>query len=75
MDETFRIRLLESNSDNRKSEIENRKWVGLFAIIVALTACGVRAEAQQQGKLPASVTWREPRLPGARSSWTHSGRS
>jgi len=42
-------------SDNRKSKtrgergrtIQNRKWAGLFAIIVALTVCGPRAEAQQ----------------------------
>jgi len=46
-------------SDNRKSKtrgergrtIQNRKWAGLFAIIVALTVCGPRAEAQQTGKI------------------------
>jgi putative ABC transport system substrate-binding protein len=37
----------KSLSDNRKSTIQNRKWAGLFAIVVLLTACGVRAEAQQ----------------------------
>ena len=34
-------------SDNRKSAIQNRKWAGLFAIVVAFTVCGARAEAQQ----------------------------
>jgi hypothetical protein len=44
---------------NRKSKtcpelcrrIQNRKWVGLFAIVVALTVCGARAEAQQSKKV------------------------
>ncbi len=31
--------------------IQNRKWAGLFAIVVALTVCGARAEAQQTGKV------------------------
>jgi len=39
-------------SDNRKSAIQNPKWVGLFAIVVALTVCGARAEAQQATKIP-----------------------
>src|SRR5678816_447808 len=34
-------------SDNRKSAIQNPKYVGLFAIAVALTMCGARVEAQQ----------------------------
>jgi putative tryptophan/tyrosine transport system substrate-binding protein len=32
------------------------KWVGLFAIIVALAICGARAEAQQQAKIP-KIGW------------------
>jgi putative tryptophan/tyrosine transport system substrate-binding protein len=40
---------------NRKSKIEKRsrrlKWARLFAIVVALTVCGARAEAQQPGKV------------------------
>jgi len=28
------------------------KWVGLFAIIVALTMCGAKGEAQQPAKIP-----------------------
>src|SRR6266545_732849 len=43
---------LNSCSDNRKSKIQNRKWVGLFAIVVALTVCGARATAQQPTKVP-----------------------
>jgi putative ABC transport system substrate-binding protein len=39
-------------SDNRKSKIQNRKWVGIIAIVVALTLCGVRVEAQQAKKIP-----------------------
>src|SRR6266403_1874980 len=39
------------HSDNRKSKIENRKWLGLFAIVVALMVCGARADAQQTGKI------------------------
>ena len=51
----------KSLSDNRKpvvsnvepSEIQNRKWAGLFAIVVvAFTVCGARAEAQQPTKVP-----------------------
>ena len=44
--------LLKSFSDNQKSAIQNRKWVGLFAVVVALTVCGARVEAQQPEKIP-----------------------
>jgi hypothetical protein len=52
-------RFLRFQSDNRKSKtctersrsIENRKWAGLFAIVVALTVGGARVEAQQTGKV------------------------
>jgi putative tryptophan/tyrosine transport system substrate-binding protein len=47
----LRIRFFGSQSGNRKSKIENRKWAGLFAIIVALTVCGVKAQAQQPAKV------------------------
>ena len=39
-------------SDNRKSAIQNRKWAGVFAIVVAFTVCGARAQAQQPTKIP-----------------------
>ena len=45
------MRSSNSPSDNRKSKIQNRKWAGLFAIVVALTVCGARAEAQQSKKV------------------------
>jgi putative ABC transport system substrate-binding protein len=54
-------------SDNRKSKIQNRKWVGLFAIVVALTVCGARVEAQQPSKIPRIGYVRvvgEPSIPG-----------
>jgi putative ABC transport system substrate-binding protein len=49
------VRWRDFLSDNRKSKtcpelcrrIQNRKWAGLFAIVVLLTAFGVRANAQQ----------------------------
>jgi putative ABC transport system substrate-binding protein len=40
-----------SHSDNLKSAIQNLKWAGLFAILLALAMCEVRAEAQQAGKI------------------------
>ena len=52
MHKTLLNLFLNSSSDNRKSKIKNRKWAGLFAIVVALTACGARAEAQQPKKVP-----------------------
>jgi putative ABC transport system substrate-binding protein len=53
MRKRFRNRFFRSESGNNlKSKIQNRKWVGLFAIVVALTVCGVRAEAQQPAKVP-----------------------
>ncbi len=45
-------RFLSFQYDNLKSKIENPKWVRLFAIIVAFTVCGARAEAQQPTKIP-----------------------
>jgi len=47
-----RLNHLLVSSDNRKSTIQNRKWVEPFAIIVALMVCGVRVEAQQPKKVP-----------------------
>src|SRR5215472_4950335 len=46
------IRWPDSFSNNRKSKIENRKWAGAFAIVVVLTVCGARTEAQQTIKVP-----------------------
>ena len=41
----------KSCSDNQKSKIQNPKWVGLFAIVVTLTVCRARVDAQQAGKI------------------------
>jgi putative ABC transport system substrate-binding protein len=51
MKRIFRRRFFASQSDNLKSKIQNRKWAGLFTIVVALTVCGARADAQQTGKV------------------------
>ena len=53
------VRFLGFQSDNRQSKtcpelcrrIQNLKWAGLFAIVVALTVCGARADAHQTGKV------------------------
>jgi len=71
MHETIRICFLGSYSDNLKSKtctelsrsIKNRKWLGLFAIVVALTVCGARAEAQQPKKIPR-IAILSPARPG-----------
>ena len=47
----IRIRSLDFRSGNPKSKIKNRKWVGLFAFVVALTILGVAAEAQKEAKV------------------------
>jgi putative tryptophan/tyrosine transport system substrate-binding protein len=53
MNKKFWNRSFESRlSSNLKSKIGNRKWAGLLAIVVALTVCGARAEAQQPKKIP-----------------------
>ena len=45
-------RPFQSHSDNRKSAIQNRKWAGLFAIVVALTVSGAVVSAQQPTQIP-----------------------
>jgi putative tryptophan/tyrosine transport system substrate-binding protein len=40
----------------RRRTVQNRKWVGIFAIVVALTVCGARAEAKQAEKV-AKMGW------------------
>ena len=52
MNKTLWNRLLDSCSDNRKSKIENPKWVGIFAIVLTFAMCGVAALAQQPAKIP-----------------------
>jgi putative tryptophan/tyrosine transport system substrate-binding protein len=47
----FSARISDSCSDNRKPKIQNRKWAGIFAIVLALTVCGARVESQQPKKV------------------------
>jgi putative ABC transport system substrate-binding protein len=52
MREAILIRLRHSPSDNRKSKIQNRKWLGLSVITSVLVAVGAVAQAQQPTKIP-----------------------
>ena len=46
------MRVLNFESDNPKSKIENPKWLGLSVIAFVLVVAGVVAEAQQLKKVP-----------------------
>jgi putative ABC transport system substrate-binding protein len=50
--EILRTQFLDSQSDNRKSKIQNRQWVGTIALVVTLVMCGAWADAQQPAKIP-----------------------
>jgi len=50
MDEKTWIRSSSFRSANRKSKIQNRKLVGIIALVVTFAMCGVAAQAQQQAK-------------------------
>ena len=68
MKRIFRLQLFVCPSDNRKSKtylfeklragsercrrIQNRKWVGIVALIIAFAMCGAVATAQQARKIP-----------------------
>jgi len=52
MEKTLWARVFNSDSDNRKSKIENLKWVGIVALVVTFAMCGVVATAQQPKKVP-----------------------
>ena len=52
MHNTLPKRFLNSCSDNRKSKIQNRKWVGLSIIAFVLVVAGAVAVAQQPKKIP-----------------------
>jgi hypothetical protein len=51
MHERMWIRSSKSPSDNRKSKIQNRKWVGIFAIAFTFTIGGAVVQAQQPKKI------------------------
>jgi putative ABC transport system substrate-binding protein len=67
MQKKFRARF-SFLSDNRKSKIQNRKWVGIFAIVLILVG-GVETRAQQQKKVPriGYLSALEPARESARS--------
>jgi hypothetical protein len=46
------LQVLNSCSGNRKSKIQNRKWLGLSVIAFVLVAAGAVAQAQQPKKVP-----------------------
>jgi len=52
MTEKSWLRILKSCSDNRKSKIQNPKWVGIFAIALTFAFGGAVATAQQPKKVP-----------------------
>ena len=59
MTKNFLARTFGLHSDNPKSKtcpelcrrIQNRKWAGLFAVVITLTVCEARAEAQPAKKI------------------------
>jgi putative ABC transport system substrate-binding protein len=56
MAKTLWTRLLNSDSDNLKSKIQNLKWGEIVTIAVTFAMCGAVAQAQQQAKIP-KVGW------------------
>jgi putative ABC transport system substrate-binding protein len=52
MEKKLGIRLLNSDSMNRKSKIQNRKLVGIAVFAFTLAMCGAVAQAQQPTKIP-----------------------
>src|SRR5258707_13954388 len=52
MEKMLWARVLNPDSDNWKSKIQNRKLVGIVALAVILAICGARGEAQQPRKIP-----------------------
>jgi len=52
MHEGISTRSWSCRSDNRKSKIKNRKWLGLSVIAFAIVVTGAVAQAQQQKKVP-----------------------
>ena len=55
MRKKFRIRFVFFCSDNRKSKIENPKWVQICSIVLIFAFGGVVAQAQQARKVPRIV--------------------
>ena len=59
----------KSLSDNRKSAIQNLKWLGIFAIALIFAMCGAVATAQQPKKVPriGYLSNRDPASESARA--------
>ena len=55
MTKTSRAAIRWVPSDNRKSKIQNRKWVGLSVIALVLVMAGAMVQAQQPKKVPRIV--------------------
>src|SRR5215204_2088695 len=51
MDKKSSIRFPVSSSDNPKSAIQNPKWVGIVALVLAFTMYGAVIHAQQAAKI------------------------
>src|SRR5438445_139873 len=52
MEKTLWARVFNSDSDNRKSKIENVIWLGLSVIVFVLVMAGAVVQAQQPTKIP-----------------------
>src|SRR6476660_5905367 len=52
MKRIFRLQLLVCPFDNQKSKIQNRKLVGIVALVITFAMCGVEVRAQQATKIP-----------------------
>ena len=52
MNEKSSLQVLNSCPDNRKSKIQNLKWLGLSVIAFVLVVAGAVASAQQAKKVP-----------------------
>ncbi len=63
-----RLRMDFCSAFNRKSKIQNPKWVGIVAIGVAFAMCGAVAQAQQPKKVPR-IGLLSPFSPSATASW------
>ena len=68
MEKMLWARVLNPDSDNWKSKIQNRKLVGIVALAVILAICEARAEAQQPTKVPR-IGFLSPFSPSDNALW------
>ena len=59
---------LVSSSDNPKSAIQNPKWRGLVAFILAFVLCGAVAQAQQAVKINLAISTMGLQMMGLRDA-------